>query len=186
TPLGSVTIDFDNDTRDASTPDIGADEVTTMQFSAATYSVAENVGGGVATGTVTRTASSGNAATINYATSDGTATGGASCTGTTDYVTTSGTLSFAAGDTSKTFNVSLCNDSTFEPDETVNLTLSSASGGSIQSTPATAVLTITNDDSAPSFSIDNVTHSEGNTGTTSYVFTVTKAGSTGLSSSVNF
>src|SRR5439155_20434259 len=42
TPLGSVTNDFDNDTRDASTPDMGADEVT-FQFSAATYSVAENV-----------------------------------------------------------------------------------------------------------------------------------------------
>src|SRR5439155_5332986 len=45
TPLGSVTTDADNDTRDGSTPDIGADELITMQFSAATYSVAENVGG---------------------------------------------------------------------------------------------------------------------------------------------
>ena len=90
TPLGSVTTDADNDTRDASTPDIGADEVITMQFSAATYSVAENVGGGLATITVTRTAGAGNAATINYLTSNGTATGGASCGGATDYVTASG------------------------------------------------------------------------------------------------
>jgi hypothetical protein len=145
TPIGAVTNDYDNDTRDASTPDIGADEVTTMQFSAATYSVAENVGGGLATITVTRTAGTGNAASVNYATSDGTATGGASCTGSTDYVNTSGTLNFAAGDTSKTFTIPICNDSVFEADETVNLTLSSATG-SIIGTPNTAVLTITNDD----------------------------------------
>src|SRR5437762_1531005 len=37
-----------------------------------------------------------------------------------------------------------------------------------------------------SLSIDDVSHNEGNSGTTSYVFTVTKTGSTGLSSSVNF
>ena len=150
TPLGSVTTDADNDTRDASTPDIGADEVITMQFSAATYSVAENVGGGLATITVTRTAGAGNATTIDYVTSDGTATGGASCGGATDYVTVPiATFSFAAGETSKTFNVPICNDSVFEADETVNLTLSSAIGASIQGAPATAVLTITNDDAAP-------------------------------------
>src|SRR5438093_8612699 len=34
--------------------------------------------------------------------------------------------------------------------------------------------TITNDDAAPVFTIDDVSHNEGNTGTTSYTFTVTK------------
>ena len=43
-----------------------------------------------------------------------------------------------------------------------------------------------NDDAAPSFSIDDVTHNEGNSGTTSYIFTVTKSGSTALSASVDF
>jgi hypothetical protein len=38
----------------------------------------------------------------------------------------------------------------------------------------------------PSFAIDDVTHLEGNAGTTSYIFTVTKTGSTALSSSVDF
>src|SRR5262249_12000691 len=83
------------------------------------------------------------------------------------------------------FDVPICNDSTFESDETVNLSLSTASGGTIGS-PATAVLTIMNDDAPPSFSIDPVSHSEGNSGTTTYLFTVTKTGSTELSSSVVF
>ena len=43
-----------------------------------------------------------------------------------------------------------------------------------------------NDDAAPSFAIDNVTHNEGNAGTTSYVFTVTKSGSTALSATVDY
>ena len=46
--------------------------------------------------------------------------------------------------------------------------------------------TITNDDAQPSFAINDVTMNEGNAGPTSFVFTVTKTGSTALSSSVNF
>src|SRR4030095_3043374 len=38
----------------------------------------------------------------------------------------------------------------------------------------------------PSFSIDDVTHNEGNSGTTIYTFTVTRTGGTSLASSVNF
>src|SRR4029079_16850112 len=46
--------------------------------------------------------------------------------------------------------------------------------------------TIVNDDIAPSLSIDNVSHNEGNAGTTAYVFTVTKTGTTNLNTSVDF
>jgi hypothetical protein len=46
--------------------------------------------------------------------------------------------------------------------------------------------TIVNDDNVPSFSIDSVTHNESNSGTTAFVFTVTKSGSTALSASVDF
>ena len=45
--------------------------------------------------------------------------------------------------------------------------------------------TITNDDTAPTLAIDDVTHAEGNAGTTAYVY-VTKTGSTGLDATVNF
>jgi hypothetical protein len=154
--VAGITNDFDNDTRDA-TPDIGADEIVapvvnpgTLQFSSATYSVAENVGGGVATITVTRTGGSSGAASVQYATSNGTANGGASCgPADVDYVNASGTLNWADGDSApKSFNVSICNESIFENDETVNLTLSTFTGASAGS-PIAATLTITNDDAAP-------------------------------------
>ena len=110
-----------------------------LQLSAATYSIAEN--GGSATITVTRTGGSFGAVSIAYTTADGSAS-----TLDNDYAAASGTLNFADGEVSKTFNVSVNNDATVEPNETVNLVLSSPTGGATLGTQSTAVLTITNDD----------------------------------------
>ena len=108
-----------------------------------------------ATFTVSLSAPSGKSVTVDYATSDGTATAGA------DYTAISATtLTFAAGETSKTFPVGVLVDSTDEADETVTLTLSNASNASISD--ATGTLTITDDDAAPSLSIDDVTASNEN------------------------
>src|SRR5256885_9739849 len=52
--------------------------------------------------------------------------------------------------------------------------------------PTSATGTITNDDTTPTFSIDDVTHNEGDAGTTSYTFTITKTGATALSASVDY
>ena len=113
-----------------------------LRFSSATYSVDEN--GGSASITVTRTGGSDGAVSVGYATSNGTATAGS------DYRSTSGTLSWADGDgASKTFSVPIINDSGDEPDETVILTLSSATGGATIGSPGTATLTIIDDDLPP-------------------------------------
>jgi hypothetical protein len=155
--IGTITTDFDGDTR-ADPPDIGADEVITIQFSSATYGVAENVGGGLATITVSRTAGAAGAAAVNYATvAGGSATAGAgpACAAGDDYITTTGTLNFASGDTSKTFTIPICNESLFEANETVNLALSIITGDATAGDPQAAVLTITNDDTAPTISIGN-------------------------------
>ena len=89
----------------------------TLQFSAATYSVAEN--GGNATITVTRTGGSAGAVGVSFATSNGTATAGQ------DYTATSQTVSFGNGDTAnKTVNIPILEDTTAEGNETVNLALS--------------------------------------------------------------
>lgn len=91
---------------------------------------------------------------------------------------TSGTATFAAGDDTETFTVPICNDSTFEPDETVNMALSNPTGGATIGTPATAVLTITDDDPMPgSLSINDVRMFEGDSGKVVMVFTVSYAGS---------
>ena len=115
----------------------------TLQFSTAAYSVAENVAGGNAIITVTRTGGSAGAVGVSFATSNGTATAGS------DYTAVSQTVSFAAGDTAdKTVSVPITDDTSFELDETVTLTLSAPTGGATLGSPSTAVLTITDNDPA--------------------------------------
>ena len=114
----------------------------TLQFSAAAYSVAESAG--TATITATRTGGSTGAVGVSYATSNGSATAGS------DYTAASGALSWANGDAAnKTFTVTIINDTAVEGAETVNLTLSNPTGGATLGSPATATLTITDDDTAP-------------------------------------
>src|SRR6185369_16605289 len=111
----------------------------TLQLSAATYSVAEN--GVNATITITRTGGSSGAVGVTIATSNGTATAGS------DYTAVNQTVSFANGDTgNKTVNISILDDAIFEGNETVNITLSSPTGGATLGTPSTAVLTITDNE----------------------------------------
>ena len=93
--------------------------------------------------TVTLSAASVQPVTVAYAdATTGTATAG------TDYTAiTAGTLTFATGTTSQTFNVSVTGDTTDEADETVVVTLSSATNATIST--ATGTGTITNDDVTP-------------------------------------
>ncbi len=175
----SVTTDIDGDTRDAS-PDMGADEYIappnpgTLQFSNPTYSGGE--GDGPFTVTVTRTGGSFGTVSVDYATSNGTATGGAGCTAGVDYISTSGTLTFLDGETSKTFNVTICDDATFEGDETINYALTNPTGGATLGTPNTAVQTIVDNDTPPqtyTVAVSDVRIHEGNTGTAFATFNVT-------------
>jgi hypothetical protein len=124
-----------------------------LQLSSSNYSVTEN--GGTAAITVTRTGGSDGAVSVNYATSDGTATAGS------DYTATSGTLNFAAGETSKTFTVPILDDTLVEGNETVNLTLSSPTGGAALGNPTSATLTIVDNDSPPTGAFTDVTDSSG-------------------------
>src|SRR5262249_53228593 len=129
--------------------------VGSFQFSAATYSAPEG-DSGTSTVTITVSRTGGTAAgSVDYATSDGTATAGS------DYVAASGTLDFPANDTSKTFTVTVNGDTPFEPDETVNLTLSNPTNGGAVGTPGSAVLTIANDDLPPTLQVQSFTPSGG-------------------------
>lgn len=187
-----VTTDIDGQTRDTP-PDIGADEIPatatpgTVQFSAPTYSVSE--AGGAVVLSVTRTGGSAGAISVNFATSNGTATGGASCTAGIDFININGTLNWADGDSAtKTFNVTICSEATFEPDETFIATLSGATGGATIGTPNPATVTIVNDDPAPSgtISVNDVRVLEGNTGGSNAVFTVTYSGANPATASVQY
>jgi hypothetical protein len=138
-PAGGATLGSPN-TAVLTIQDEDAAQPGVLQFSTSAYSVNENQG--TATITVTRTEGSNVAVSVGYATSNGTATAGG------DYTAVSGTLNFAAGETSKTFTVPITNDSAVENDETVNLTLSSPTGGATLGSPATAALTIHSDDTS--------------------------------------
>lgn len=109
-----------------------------FQFSTSGYSV--NEGQGTATITVSRTGGSSGAVAVNFATADGTATAGS------DYTATSGTLNFADGQTSATFTVPILEDTLIEGNQTINLTLSNPTGGAVLGAPATAMLSITDND----------------------------------------
>jgi hypothetical protein len=149
----------------------------TLQFSASAYSVNES--GGTATVTVTRTGGSSGAVSINVAASNGSATAGS------DYTAGSGTLSWAAGDaSSKTFTVPITDDSTFEGNETVSLTLTGTPLGA----PATATLTIVDNDSAPTpgtLQFSAATYSV-NEGAGQATITVTRAGGSSGALSVSY
>jgi hypothetical protein len=166
-----------NITRSQGTGTIVNDDSTAIvgNISINDVSIAEGDSGTrVAIFTVTR--SGGTAAfDISYATADGTATGGS------DYVAQpTGTLSFAAGDLTKTISVAINGDTAVEPDEAFFVNLSNATnGGTITRSQGTG--TITNDDSAAvvgNISINDVTITEGNAGTSVATFTVTRSGGT--------
>ena len=82
--------------------------------------------------------------TVDYATADATALAGS------DYIDTHGTLTFTAGETSKTIQIPITQDPGAEDPETLTLMLSNALPGasSILGAPATATVTITDDDPA--------------------------------------
>lgn len=92
------------------------DDVSSFRFDSTIFSASE--GDGSATITVDRTGATNLAASVNYSASNGTAGAG-------DYTLLPGTLQFAAYETSKTFDVAITDDATDEPNETVNLTLTS-------------------------------------------------------------
>ena len=128
--------------------------------------------------TVSLSAASGLPASVSYATTSGTATAGS------DYAAASGNLAFAAGETTKTVTVAVMGDAVYEADETLAVNLSGASGATIAD--AQGVGTIRNDDAMPTLSVSDVTLTEGNSGTTNAVFTVSISAASSLAVTVNY
>ena len=132
--------------------------------------------------TVTLSAASGQQVTVDYAdATTGTATSG------TDYTAIAGgTLTFAAGTTSQTFNVSVTGDTLDEANETVVVSLSSATNATVSNTAGTGTGTITDDDDAPTLSIASASVTEGDSGTTNLTFTVTLSAASGQQVTVDY
>ncbi len=121
--------------------------------------------------TVSRTGTVG--FSIDYSTSNGSAGAGS------DYQAATGTLTFANGQLFQTITITINGDVTFEANESffVNL-LNPTNGGVI--VDAEGLCTILNDDAPPppvgDISVSDVTIIEGNSGTQTVTFTVTRTG----------
>lgn len=163
----------------------GGGNAGTIQFSSPTYTQSED--GVSATITATRTGGTTGAVGVTYGTQNGTATGDASCgTAGADYNPAAGTLSWIDGDPAdKTFSVTICDDAVFEGNETVDLSLSTPTGGATLGAQSTAVLTIIENDPQPAvveFSSPQFVDDESQ----SAVVTVTRSGNTAGASSVEY
>jgi len=133
--------------------------------------------------TVTLSAASGQTVTVNYATADGSAT-----IADNDYLATNGTLTFNPGETTKSVLVTINGDSTFEPNETFFVNLSSPSATATISDPQ-GQGTIVNDDAAPptpNITIDDLSVAEGNAGTRTLDFTVSLSISSATTVTVDY
>ncbi len=137
-----------------------------------------NTGTVNATFTVTLTASSAQTVTVDFATADGTASAPA------DYQSNNGTLAFAPGETTRTITVLVNGDTLDEASETFFVNLTNPSNASI--VDAQGLGTITDNDPAPSISINDVSVAEGTSGTTNLNFIVSLSNASGQVVNVNY
>jgi hypothetical protein len=152
-----------NITSDTATVTI-LDDDATPTLSTTDKSVTEGNSGTInALFTVTLSAASGRTVTVSYATANGTATQPA------DYTSTSGTLTFAPGDTSKTISVQVVGDTRSEGNETFTVNLSNPVNADLTTPTVTGTII---DDDVPTLSIADRPVTEGNSGTTNALFTV--------------
>lgn len=120
-----------------------------VQFSSATYSGGEASGTQNITISVTRTGGSDGAGSVPYTITGGTATPGS------DYTASNGTLSWGAGDAStKSFTITVVDDSVFEPNETLTVSLGTPTWVSLGN-QTSATVTIADNEPGGQVNIDN-------------------------------
>ncbi|XZF62279.1 MAG: Calx-beta domain-containing protein [Gloeotrichia echinulata DVL01] len=138
----------------------------TVSFNTANYTVNEN---GTANINLIRTGGSDGEISVTITPADGTATA------VSDYNNSPITVTFANGETSKTVTIPLTDDSIYEPNETVNLTLNNPTGGATLGTQSTAILNIIDNDAVPGvIQFSNATYSINENGTSVTAVTLTR------------
>ena len=153
------------------------DSAPTVTLSSSASSIAENAGSSL---TLTATLSNATTADVTVSFSyTGTGTAGG-----TDYANVSDIV-ISAGSTTGTASFTPVDDSTFEGDETAIVAIDTVSGGSAtESGSQTVTITISEDDSGPSFSINDVTTSDESA--TTHTFTVTLSSASGVTATVDY
>jgi len=133
-----------------------AQAASTIQFSATTYTVAENAGAVALT--VQRIGDTNAAVSVDYATADGTATNGLK------YTAVSGTLAFTAGQTNQAIVVPILNEGFVEGTRSFLVVLTNAAGDGVLGTRASATVNITDNDTGLQFEFGSYSAAE-NAGT---------------------
>ena len=153
------------------------DSEPTVHFTAALQSSAET-NGAVMTVTAELTTASGKDVTVPY-----------SITGTatlnTDYTITASPVTIPAGSTTASITITISGDTTDEANETVILTLGTPTNATASGTTVHTA-TINDDDNPPTVSINDVSLSEGNSGTKLFTFTVTLSAASEQTASLTY
>ena len=154
--------------------------VTPLRKSVKNVTVTEGTGSTVkANFTVSLSAASGLAVTVDYATADDLATA------SSDYTSASGSLSFTPGLKTKTVSVLVLGDALDELlTETFFFNLTNPNNATFA--VSQGVGTITDNDATPKLSISSPTITEGNNGTVDLIFTVTLSVASGQTVTVNY
>lgn len=156
----------------------GSGAAGSLQFSISAIQVIEDVG--VANVIVRRVGGSSGSLTVEYATANVTAIAGQ------DYTAASGTLTFNAGEITKIIPITIADDSTTESDETFTVTLRNTPN--LENLGAPSVLTVMIQDrtTVPVLTVNNVSVTEGNSGSTDMLVTVVLSAATGRTVSVSY
>lgn len=149
------------------------DDVASYSFSSPTYSISENDATGTLTFTITRTGALG-AEQVNYQIG---AAGDSAIGGGVDYIGGgAGLFTMGATQTSRDVDITIVDDFALEPDEEITLSFTSFGVRGVTGATPTATVTILNDDQSIGFSDTNYGVVEGDTGSTTNVVTLERAG----------
>ncbi|MFN0317554.1 MAG: Calx-beta domain-containing protein [Burkholderiales bacterium] len=163
----------------SATVTITSDDIAPASVSvAATDASATEAGPTTGAFTVTRTGATTAALSVNY-TMSGTATAGS------DYLSPSGSVTIPAGAASATVTITPVNDTLLESNETVVLTLAAGVAYSTGS-PASATVTITSDEVAPTVSVAAADSSAAESPLDTGVFRIARTGATTSALTVGF
>lgn len=137
-----------------------------------------NTGTTTATFTLSLSNTSSQNVTVNYATAGNTATSGV------DFVAASGTATILAGSPTTFVQVTVNSDLISEPTETFFVNLTNPTNATIADSQG--IGTINDNDPEPAISINDVTVTEGNSGTTNAAFTVSLSNPSSQTVTVNY
>ena len=156
------------------------DDKPAVSLSLSPSSISEN--GGVATVTATLEAASPATTTIMV-----TAATGTNAVAGDFALSSANTLTIAAGETTSTGTVTIAavNNAVDEPDKSVTVSGSASNSDGVKQ-PADRTLAITDDDPAPTLSIDSPSVSEGNSGSRNLTFTATLSAASGREVTVDY